>query len=130
MAAADAEIGKPNTGRGTLQCNATYERNMGLKPHPLDLAAVEAASLRKALRLGSDRVQSATAAAQGFPNDFIFEGRSLSNSYRHIGDAVPPLISWQLASVCAWILTGKRPAPAEFVMPGTHLRTRDVVETR
>lgn len=70
------------------------------------------------------------AMLQGFPNDFIFEGRSLSNSYRHIGDAVPPLISWQLACVCAWMLTGERPAPAGFVMPGTHLRARDIAAVR
>ena len=33
----------------------------------------------------------------------------VSNHYRHLGDAVPPLISWQLAQVCTWILTGRRP---------------------
>ncbi len=32
---------------------------------------------------------------QGFPRDYVFRG-SLSNMYRHIGDAVPPLISYQL----------------------------------
>ena len=70
------------------------------------------------------------ATLQGFPNDFVFEGRSLSNSYRHIGDAVPPLISWQLACVCAWMLTGKRPEPAEFVMPGTQLKSGDIAAVR
>ena len=67
------------------------------------------------------------AALQGFPNDFSFEGRSLSNSYRHIGDAVPPFISFQLAMVCAWMLTGERPALKDCLLPGTHLRARDLV---
>lgn len=66
------------------------------------------------------------AMLQGFPNDFMLGGRSLSNNYRHLGDAVPPLVSFQLACVCAWILTGRRPAPAEFVLPGTQLRARDI----
>ena len=56
LAAADAEIGKPSTRRGTLQCNATYERNMGLRPLQLDLAAVEPGELRTALGLGGQKV--------------------------------------------------------------------------
>ncbi len=42
---------------------------------------------------------------QGFPRDYQFTG-TLANMYRHIGDAVPPLISYQLAALCRWILTG------------------------
>ncbi len=38
------------------------------------------------------------------------------NMYRHIGDAVPPLISYQLAALCQWILTG-RPAGARGTDP-------------
>jgi len=35
------------------------------------------------------------AALQGFPRNFIVNGAAVSNMYRHIGDAVPPLISYQ-----------------------------------
>ncbi len=69
------------------------------------------------------------AMLQGFPNDFVFESHSLSNSYRHVGDAVPPLISWQLACVCAWMLTGERPALSDCLLPGTQLRARDLRRT-
>jgi DNA (cytosine-5)-methyltransferase 1 len=62
------------------------------------------------------------ACLQGFPSEFRFAGTSLSNNYRHIGDAVPPLISYQLAHVCHWILTGIRPRTADAILAGTHLR--------
>ncbi|HUZ25451.1 MAG TPA: DNA cytosine methyltransferase [Streptosporangiaceae bacterium] len=62
---------------------------------------------------------------QGFPRDYRFAG-SLSNMYRHIGDAVPPLISYQLAAACRWMLTGRRPEPAELILPGCHLTESDV----
>ncbi|MFF9361942.1 DNA cytosine methyltransferase [Streptomyces griseoluteus] len=65
----------------------------------------------------------------GFPRSYKFEGTSLSNKYRHIGDAVPPLISYQLASVCHWILTGRRPSIPDLILPGTHLRPEDIRET-
>lgn len=64
----------------------------------------------------------------GFPRTYKFEGTSLSNKYRHIGDAVPPLVSYQLASVCHWILTGKRPSVNDLILPGTHLRPEDIRE--
>jgi DNA (cytosine-5)-methyltransferase 1 len=62
---------------------------------------------------------------QGFPRDYRFAG-SLSNMYRHIGDAVPPLISYQLAAACRWMLTGERPEPAELILPGCQLTPADV----
>jgi DNA (cytosine-5)-methyltransferase 1 len=62
---------------------------------------------------------------QGFPNDYRFAG-SLSNMYRHIGDAVPPLISYQLAAACRWMLTGERPDPAELILPGGRLSAADL----
>ena len=67
------------------------------------------------------------ATLQGLPRGYVFRARSLTNSYRHVGDAVPPLISYQLAALCRWMLTGQRPAPAEFVLPGTHLTADDIV---
>lgn len=69
------------------------------------------------------------AILQGFPRDFRFAGRSLSNMYRHIGDAVPPLIAFQLAHVAAWILTGTRPSHREIVLPNTSLRTTDLARS-
>lgn len=62
---------------------------------------------------------------QGFPRGYRFAG-SLSNMYRQIGDAVPPLISYQLSVLCNWILTGHRPEPDELILPGCHLRPDDL----
>lgn len=63
---------------------------------------------------------------QGFPRDYQFTG-TLANMYRHIGDAVPPLISYQLAALCRWILTGRRPAAEELLLPGSPLTAGDLV---
>ncbi|MEX2577797.1 MAG: DNA cytosine methyltransferase [Verrucomicrobiales bacterium] len=70
------------------------------------------------------------AMLQGFPNDFEFVGTSLANQYRHIGDAVPPLISHQLAHVCEWILTGRAKTPADTFLPGTHLKPSSLTRSR
>lgn len=66
------------------------------------------------------------AILNGFPIDYKFAG-SINNMYRHIGDAVPPLISFQLAALSSWILGGPRPAPEELILPNTHLRPSDVI---
>ncbi len=63
---------------------------------------------------------------QGFPRDYRFAG-SVANMYRHIGDAVPPLISYQLARLCEWILSGTRPGPEQLLLPGCHLTEADLV---
>lgn len=65
----------------------------------------------------------------GFPGDYQFGGQSVSNMYRHIGDAVPPLISHQLAWVAAWILSGERPSLKRCILPGTSLRAADLRAT-
>jgi DNA (cytosine-5)-methyltransferase 1 len=65
------------------------------------------------------------AILQGFPADYTFVG-TLANRYRHIGDAVPPLISYQLAALAQWMLTGRRPEPAELILPGSHLTAADI----
>jgi DNA (cytosine-5)-methyltransferase 1 len=65
------------------------------------------------------------AIMQGFPRGYRLAG-SLSNMYRHIGDAVPPLISYQLAAACRWMLTGERPGPEGLILPGCHLTVADV----
>lgn len=67
------------------------------------------------------------AILNGFPAHYRFGGNSLANKYRHVGDAVPPLISYQLAAVAAWILTGVRPTLDTAILPGTHLRPEDIV---
>lgn len=67
------------------------------------------------------------AALQGFPNDFVFNGAAVSNMYRHIGDAVPPLISYQLAHLACWMLTREKPAIEEILLPETNLRSLDLV---
>jgi DNA (cytosine-5)-methyltransferase 1 len=62
---------------------------------------------------------------QGFPRDYQLAG-SMANMYRHVGDAVPPLISYQLAALCRWILTGERPAPEDLLLAGCHLSPDDL----
>jgi DNA (cytosine-5)-methyltransferase 1 len=69
------------------------------------------------------------AALQGFPNDYKFNGSSVSNLYRHLGDAVPPLISYQLAHVVEWIMSGRKPDILETILPGTHLREADFMHS-
>jgi DNA (cytosine-5)-methyltransferase 1 len=69
------------------------------------------------------------AILQGFPITYRFEGQSLSNQYRHIGDAVPPLISYQLAYVVEWILTGTRSDLVDTILPDTHLQSTDIMQT-
>ena len=67
------------------------------------------------------------AALQGFPNDFVLNGAAVSNMYRHIGDAVPPLISYQLAHLAHWILTGEQPEIEDIILKGTNLQGSDII---
>lgn len=67
------------------------------------------------------------AILQGFPNEFEFGSTSLSNRYRHIGDAVPPLVSHQIAWVCSWILTGVKPRLPDTFLEGTHLAASQLI---
>jgi DNA (cytosine-5)-methyltransferase 1 len=66
------------------------------------------------------------ALLQGFPKQFRFDVSILGNAYRHVGDAVPPLIAYQLAGLTRWILTGRRPEPREMCLRGTSLRPGDI----
>jgi len=61
----------------------------------------------------------------GFPADYRFCG-GLNNGYRHVGDAVPPLISHQLAWLVDRLLTGQRPGPEQWVLPNTSLQVDDI----
>jgi DNA (cytosine-5)-methyltransferase 1 len=67
------------------------------------------------------------ALLNGFPFSYKFSGSSLSNVYRHIGDAVPPMISYQIAHLCNWILTNNQPGLQEIILPQTSLRADDLV---
>ncbi|MGE0432887.1 MAG: DNA cytosine methyltransferase [Planctomycetota bacterium] len=76
-----------------------------------------------------DRLCSAREMAllQGFPADYRFSSESgLANIYRQIGDAVPPLISHQIAWLCRWILTNEKPDPGATILPGTNLAVADI----
>ncbi len=70
------------------------------------------------------------AIIQGFPVDFEFNGAALSNLYRHIGDAVPPLVSYQMACLVGRILGDPKPSPEDCLLSGTHLRKSDVDNLR
>ena len=66
------------------------------------------------------------ATLQGFPSSYKFIATSRKNMYRHIGDAVPPLVSHQVAWTVAWTLTGRRPLMEDVILPGTHLTPTDL----
>ena len=70
------------------------------------------------------------ALLQGFPAGYELVAASLTNRYRHVGDAVPPLVAYQVAALVSWILGAGKPGPAELVLPGASLTPADVVETR
>lgn len=65
------------------------------------------------------------ATLQGFPTSWRFEG-SLTGRYRQIGDAVPPMISWQLAALARWMDEGQRPPANDIPMPGTCFLPEDL----
>lgn len=67
------------------------------------------------------------AILNGFPRDFSFGDRSLSNRYRHVGDAVPPLISYQLSALVQWMKTNVKPQPEDWILSGTSLSMKDLV---
>jgi DNA (cytosine-5)-methyltransferase 1 len=66
------------------------------------------------------------ATLQGFPFDYRFPAKAVANRYRHIGDAVPPVIAFQMSALAMWMKTGVRPEPGDFVMPDTSLRVEDI----
>ncbi len=66
------------------------------------------------------------AILNGFPADYKFGGSSLANKYRHVGDAVPPMIAFQIACAVEWSLTGNRPDIASVVLPKTSLQVEDI----
>lgn len=63
---------------------------------------------------------------QGFPRDYKFDLSSLANAYRHIGDAVPPLVAYQIASAVAWSFTSVQPKISDICLAGTSLVADDI----
>jgi DNA (cytosine-5)-methyltransferase 1 len=70
------------------------------------------------------------AIINGFPRSYQFGGPTLANKYRHVGDAVPPLVSYQFAWLSHWILTGQRPEVADLVLPDCSLTADDIMELK
>jgi len=68
------------------------------------------------------------ASIQGFPFDYQFKG-ALASRYRQIGDAVPPIVSYQVSALVWWMETGVRPSVEEFVLPDSVLTVHDVTPT-
>lgn len=68
------------------------------------------------------------AALNGFPFDYAFRAGSVANRYRHIGDAVPPVISYQISAAVQWMLTGERPSVEQLVLPDSCMRAADIVQ--
>lgn len=66
------------------------------------------------------------ATLQGFPFDYNFPTRAVANRYRHIGDAVPPIISYQMSALAVWMKTGKKPSSDQWAMPNTAFRSDDI----
>lgn len=65
------------------------------------------------------------ASLNGFPFDYRFAG-ALASRYRQVGDAVPPVISYQVSALVQWMETGVRPKPEQFVLPNSVLLPGDV----
>lgn len=66
------------------------------------------------------------ATLQGFPFHYRFPSRAVANRYRVIGDAVPPVIAWQIRACVDWMRSGRKPDPAEWGMPDTSMRLEDL----
>ena len=71
--------------------------------------AVRAAAVREA------------AAAQSFPNDFVFEG-TISQQWRQVGNAVPPLMARALGEAILSMDEEKTPADMHIVTAIDHVR--------
>lgn len=67
------------------------------------------------------------ATLQGFPFSYAFPVNSVANRYRAIGDAVPPVIAWQIGTCVEWMTNGRRPEPNDWIMSDTCLETNDLL---
>src|SRR4051794_17182909 len=52
--AVDAQIGKPSSRSGSLECNGSYESNVGVAPLSLDLMTAAPDDVARALYLPAD----------------------------------------------------------------------------
>lgn len=66
------------------------------------------------------------ASLQGFPFDYRFAG-ALASRYRQVGDAVPPVVSYQVSALVQWAETGIRPSTDQFILPNSVLSASDVI---
>ena len=66
---------------------------------------------------------------QGFPKDYSFEADSLSNMYCHIGDSVPPMISYQYAEVFSRIVHKRFGSFEELMMPNTFASQLKIIKS-
>lgn len=60
------------------------------------------------------------AFLQGFPANYRFLG-GMKNRYRQIGDAVPPLVGYQISACVAWMDSGTRPLQSDLLLSGAAL---------
>jgi DNA (cytosine-5)-methyltransferase 1 len=67
------------------------------------------------------------AILQGFPRDYQFVSGSRNKTYRQIGDAVPPMISYQLACLAQWMISGDKPDLEQVILEDTSLLAGDLV---
>ncbi len=65
VGAVDAQNGKPSSGKGSLECNRTYAKNIGIEPLAADIAALTEAELRAYLfaTSGTDHVDVVISCA-------------------------------------------------------------------
>ena len=82
LAAVDAERGKPSSGEGSLQCNGTYTRNIGIAPKQIDLSTLDCWQLPGLLGLDAGTridVLSVCPPCTGFsrtnPNNHLTDDR-------------------------------------------------------
>jgi DNA (cytosine-5)-methyltransferase 1 len=66
---------------------------------------------------------------QGFPKDYSFEADSLSNMYCHIGDSVPPMISYQYAEIFSRIVHKRTGSIEELMMSKTFASQLKIIKS-
>lgn len=74
VGADDAQVGKPSSGKGTLDCNRTYQENIGITPLEIDLGAISAFDLFERFGGVSPTVLIACSPCTGF-------SRTLANNH-------------------------------------------------
>jgi len=115
--AADAQVGKPSSPAGTLGCNASYARNIGIEPLAVDLATIEPEDLRDRLALpGRPVVLAACAPCTGFSrtlarNHLVDDARNSVGSGRSRASCGPRSSSWRTPASCSWAASPRTSPP-------------------